>query len=172
MGRDHLKKELAPYFPELCGCVYGQQRLILPRKVMGIVGHQTSSAYDSKTSQVSATEEEPGAKVATANTSLQSNGAELRRVYWGRHRGRVVCTFNSGFINHQTVVLVTASEGDEGNTTQSPQRFVGSADFTVASIAPFDRGVKFVVEIGWNDPISLWTDIVIMDGFPQGFIRA
>jgi hypothetical protein len=98
--------------------------------------------------------------------------AEVRRIYWGRWRGRVSFTFNSGAINHQSVVIVTASEGDEGNSTASPQRFVGAADIRVANVAPFDGGVVFVVEIDWDQPISIWTDIYIASEFPQGFIRA
>ena len=96
---------------------------------------------------------------------------QLLRVFWGRWNGRVLCRLNFGDINHQSVVLVTASEGDDGNSSASPQRFVGSANFTVANIAPFDGGVRFVVRVDWDTPIPLWTDIVIMDGFPQGFIR-
>jgi hypothetical protein len=135
-----------------------------------------SSTYDAKTIQLTANESELLGAMGTEQTKvlaeLASKGAELLRVYWGRYRGRVICRLNSPRINHQSVVLVTASEGDEANSTASPQRFIGSADFTVTSIAPFDGGVYFAVQIGWNEPIPFWSDIVIMDGFPQGFIRA
>jgi hypothetical protein len=96
--------------------------------------------------------------------------AQVRRIYWGRKRGRMAFTFNSGAINHQSVVIVTASEGDEGNSTASPKRFVGNATIRVANIAPFDGGVVFVVEIDWPNPIPIWTDIYIASEFPQGFI--
>lgn len=75
-------------------------------------------------------------------------------------------------MSHQSVVLVTASEGDGSDSTASPQRLIGAADFTVTSIAPFDGGAGFVVQVGWDDPIPLWTDLAVTDGFPPGFIRA
>ncbi|MBD1847597.1 hypothetical protein H6F89_30195 [Cyanobacteria bacterium FACHB-63] len=137
-----------------------------------------SSAYDSTATQLTAgvaveTDKKGEAEQPVMRTALTSNGAGLFRVCWGRYRGRVICTFNYSDINHQSVVLVTASEGDEANSTASPQRFIGSADFTVTSIAPFDGGVRFAVQIiGWDEPIPFWSDIVIMDGFPPGFIRA
>lgn len=109
---------------------------------------------------------------AAAGPRDAANAPLLFRVFWGRFNGRVTCTFNSSAINNQSVVVVTASEGDEGNTTSSPQRFVGAADFTVTSVAPFGGGVRFVVQVGWRSPIPLWTDIVIMPGVPRGFIRA
>jgi hypothetical protein len=96
---------------------------------------------------------------------------QLRRIYWGRHNGRGRYTFHSRYINHQSVILITASEGDEGNSTASPQRFVGAANFRVENIAPFDGGVVFVVTIDWDHPLPLWTEVVMQDRYPQGFIR-
>jgi hypothetical protein len=134
-----------------------------------------SATHDSNTPQLTANASASAVasiEKAQMRGASPSSGAELFRVYWGRYRGRVICTFNySGGINNQSVVLVTASEGDEANTTESPQRFIGDADFTVTSIAPFNGGVRFVVQIGWDEPIPFWSDIVIMDGFPD-FIRA
>ncbi len=139
-----------------------------------IMSELRSSAYELTTTQLSANalESEIVADKAEPKTELISRGSDLFRVYWGRYRGRVICTFNYSGINNQSVVIVTASEGDEGNSTASPRRFIGAADFTVTSIAPFSGGVSFAVQIGWQDPIPFWSDIVIMDGFPQGFIRA
>jgi len=97
--------------------------------------------------------------------------AQVRRIFWGRQRGRVTCTFNSRAINHQSVVIVTASEGDEGNSSASPQRFVGSAPIGIENIAPFEGGVRFRMYIFWDDPLPVWTDIFIADEFPTGFIR-
>ena len=96
---------------------------------------------------------------------------QLRRIYWGRHHGRGRYTFHSRYINRQSVVLITASEGDEGNSTQSPQRFVGNANVRVENIAPYDGGVTFVVVVEWDHPLPIRTDVVIQDGFPQGFVR-
>jgi hypothetical protein len=97
--------------------------------------------------------------------------AQVFRWFLGQFNGVVDCTFSSGGINHQSVVLVAASEGDAGDSTASPQRFVGSATIQVDNIAPFDGGVTFRVNVLWDSPLSVWTDIVVMDEFPQGFAR-
>ena len=98
--------------------------------------------------------------------------AKVFRWFLGDFRGDVTCTFNSGAINHQSVVLVTASEGDRGDSTASPKRFVGSAHIRVENIAPFDGGVVFRVIIDWENPLPVWTDIFVADEFPQGFFRS
>jgi hypothetical protein len=97
--------------------------------------------------------------------------AKVRRIYWGRHRGAIHCTFTSSAIDNQSVVIVTASEGDEGNTTETPQRFVGDAPIWVENIAPRDGEVQFRLYIRWDRPLPVWTDIFIADEFPPGFIR-
>jgi hypothetical protein len=62
--------------------------------------------------------------------------AKVFRWFVGNFRGDVTCTFNSGAINHQSVVLVAASEGDRGDSSASPNRHVGSAHIRVENIAP------------------------------------
>jgi hypothetical protein len=85
--------------------------------------------------------------------------------------------FNFGWniINHQSYVVITASEGREGfeggtvlQTTQSPERFLGAARFTVDNVSPHDDGVEFHVTIDWPQPITLWTDIFVFDEIPFG----
>jgi hypothetical protein len=49
---------------------------------------------------------------------------------------------------------------------------LGSAPIGIENIAPFDGGVVFRMYIFWDDPLPVWTDILIADEFPQGFIRA
>lgn len=106
--------------------------------------------------------------------------AELWRIYWGRHKGRVRFAFHHRGISHKSVVLVTASEGDDAGSSlnappsacSSPRRTVGNADFTVTSVAPFDGGVRFAVQIGWDSPLPTWTDVVVMGAAPAGFLRA
>ncbi len=93
------------------------------------------------------------------------------RVFWGQFNGTVTCTLNDNDINHQSVVFAAVSEGDAGNTTQSPQRFLGSAPMRVENIAPFDGGVVLRLQIDWGSPLNVWTDIFILDQFPQGFLR-
>jgi hypothetical protein len=98
--------------------------------------------------------------------------AQVFRWFLGRFRGRVTCTFSHEAINHQSVVLVAASEGDRGDSSASPQRKVGSASIRVENIAPFDRMVVFRVFIEWDDPLPVWADIFVADEFPQGFFRS
>jgi hypothetical protein len=98
--------------------------------------------------------------------------ALVRRIFWGRLQGRVILTFRSRFIIKQSVVIVTASEGDEGITSESPQRFVGLAPIGVDNIAPFNGGVVFRIYVLWDEALPIWTDIFIADELPQGFIRA
>ena len=45
--------------------------------------------------------------------------------FWGRHIGRTRYNFQWSPIHHDSVVLITASEGQPPITTQAPQRFVG-----------------------------------------------
>jgi hypothetical protein len=89
------------------------------------------------------------------------------RKYWGPCNGRVPLNYNWPEIDHDSVVLITASEYD-GNRV----RFIGAASFTVANICPHgppydpNHGVTFVVNIAWDSPINLVTDIVLLDNKP------
>ncbi len=98
--------------------------------------------------------------------------AKVRRIFLGHHYGRRVFRFKSSAINQQSVVIITASEGDEANTTASPARFVGDAPIGVENIAPFDGGVVFRIYVLWDEPLPIWVDIFIADELPYGFIRA
>ena len=97
--------------------------------------------------------------------------AQVVRWFLGHWNGRLPCTFAFGAINHQSVVLVSASEGRDPTTSQAPERFVGAANVTVHNIAPFDGGVSFLLTVDWDDPLPIWADIVVLDEFPQGFAR-
>jgi hypothetical protein len=97
--------------------------------------------------------------------------AQVTRWFLGHWNGRLNCTFSWGAINHQSVVLVSASEGRDPVNTQAPERFIGAADVTVKNIAPFDGGVGFVLGVDWGSPLPIWADIVVLDEFPQGFVR-
>jgi len=97
--------------------------------------------------------------------------AQVFRVYWGQHNGPLNATLNFDGINDQSVVLASVSEGDSGNSTASPARFIGAANMHVDNIAPFDGGVTMRINIDWDSPLNVWTDIAILDEFPQGFLR-
>ena len=107
---------------------------------------------------------------------------QVRRWYIGLCRGRVRCNYHWDAINNQSVVLISASEGDTaiGDISSSavPDRFVGNANFTVRNIAPYGTnrdgderpgGVRFVIDVGWDERLPTWADIVLLDEVPQGF---
>ena len=98
--------------------------------------------------------------------------ARVYRIFWGERNGRIVCTLFNRSINNQSVVIVTASEGDRANNTNSPQRFVGDANIRINNIAPFNGGVRFVMIVEWYAPLPVWTDVFVADEFPHGFFRA
>jgi hypothetical protein len=95
-----------------------------------------------------------------------------RRVYWGRHYGRLACTFTSTSIRGLSTVLVTVSEGGEANTTNPNFRFVGNANIRVENIAPTFGQVVFIVSVDWFEPLPIYTDIVILDEDTQKSFRA
>jgi len=94
------------------------------------------------------------------------------RKYWGPFQGRVTLNFNWDAINHDSVVLVTASEYQVTTPVTSEHRFIGAANITVDNIAPhgppFDNnhGVTFVVNVDWGSPLNIVTDITVLDGAP------
>jgi hypothetical protein len=101
------------------------------------------------------------------------------RVFWQMNPGRNVVNLNWDAINADSVVMVSASEYT-ANSQKLPdgshQRFVGSADVTVANVTPhgppFDpnHGVTFVVEVGWQAPLTICTDISIINNAPDAIV--
>lgn len=90
------------------------------------------------------------------------------RKYWGRLHGRALLNYNWSAIDQDSTVVISASE-----YTDQHVRFIGSANITVANIAPhgppFDgnHGVTFVVNIGWDSPLNIVTDITVLDDKPE-----
>lgn len=96
------------------------------------------------------------------------------RQYWTGLRGRVPLNLNWGAIDHDSVVLVTASEYTvNAAAPQTSQRFVGAASITVANITPHgppydpNRGVTFVVHVDWGTPLNVVTDITVLSAKPS-----
>jgi hypothetical protein len=95
------------------------------------------------------------------------------RQYWWNLQGRSRLNFNWSAINHDSVVLISASEyfPDGADPKHSP-RFVGSANITVDNISPhgppFDpnHGVTFIVTVDWGAPLHVVTDITVLDSPP------
>jgi hypothetical protein len=94
------------------------------------------------------------------------------RKFWGPLHGRATLNFNWPAINHDSVVLVTAAEYQVAQPISNEHRFVGAASITVENIAPhgppFDpnHGVTFVVNIDWKSPLTIATDITLLDQPP------
>ncbi|MFD4393522.1 hypothetical protein [Kitasatospora sp. NPDC058397] len=61
-------------------------------------------------------------------------------------------------IGIDSTVVITASEID-GNG----HRFVGAAPFQVSSIAPSNGLVTFKINIGWNSPLPMRTDVLVFN---------
>jgi hypothetical protein len=89
------------------------------------------------------------------------------RVHWGRFQGRQEFNWNEGRITKESVVVITASEyGSLGHPpfqNESMRRFVGAADIEVHNISPSDGRVTFVLEIKWEEPLYIMTDITILN---------
>ncbi len=94
------------------------------------------------------------------------------RKYWGPLQGRATLNFNWPIINHDSVVLVSAAEYVVAQPQTNEHRFIGSASITVENVAPhgppFDpnHGVTFVVNVDWPHPLTIVTDITVLDNPP------
>ena len=90
------------------------------------------------------------------------------RKYWGAFRGRETLNFNWPVIDHDSVVLIAASEYNAQHA-----RFIGAASITVSNIAPHgppydpNHGVTFVINAAWGSPINVVTDITVLDAKPE-----
>jgi hypothetical protein len=93
--------------------------------------------------------------------------------------GRNAVNLNWGAISADSIVMVSASEytpDSQQLQDLSDQRFIGAADVTVANVTPhgppFDpnRGVTFVVEVGWGAPLNICTDVVLVGNQPAAVL--
>jgi hypothetical protein len=92
------------------------------------------------------------------------------RQYWRNLRGRTVLNFNWNAIDHDSTVIITASEyALDIHAPNTSPRFVGSADIEVRNISPHsppydpNHGVTFVVHVDWPTPLDIVTDITVLD---------
>ena len=94
------------------------------------------------------------------------------RKFWGPLQGRATLNFNWPTINNDFVVLVSAAEYVVAQPKTNEHRFIGAASITVENIAPhgppFDpnHGVTFVVNVDWPHPLTIVTDITVLDSPP------
>jgi Papain-like cysteine protease AvrRpt2 len=95
------------------------------------------------------------------------------RQYWWNLNGRCRLNFNWDAIDHDSVVLISASEyRPNGGDPAHSSRFVGDARIRVLNVSPhsppFDpnHGVTFVVDVDWDSPLHVVTDITVLDEKP------
>lgn len=114
--------------------------------------------------------------------------ARTGRVYWRARKGRHKFEVSwPGVINFRSVVIITVSEYNRllpldlsipvPGAPPPPLhnddrlRFVGDANVWVCDIAPHGPdpanndpgGVQFVINIDWHEPITVVTDIIVID---------
>ena len=83
--------------------------------------------------------------------------------FWGAWNGTVTCTLAWDQVFHDSVVVVTACEGDPPITSAAPVRWCGDAKSTVNNVAPMEGAVVFRVTIDWHRPLGLWTTVTVFD---------
>ena len=94
------------------------------------------------------------------------------RKFWGPLQGRARLNYNWPIINQDSVVIITAAEYTKQNPPSDDYRFIGDANITVSNIAPHgppydpNHGVTFIVNIEWNGPVNVVTDITVLDNPP------
>ncbi|MFE7593949.1 hypothetical protein ACFU6K_31540 [Kitasatospora sp. NPDC057512] len=92
--------------------------------------------------------------------AIGGNVGSVNRAWWTWSPGNG--TFNLqlswNVIGIDSTVVITASEIDSNGN-----RFVGAAAFQVSSIAPGNGVVTFKINIGWNSPLPMRTDVVVFN---------
>jgi hypothetical protein len=101
------------------------------------------------------------------------------RIFWRMNPGRNVVNLNWPALSADSVVSVQASEYAAG-TQQLPdtteQRFIGDATVTVENVTPHgppydpNRGVTFVVNVAWQGPLNICTDVALLANAPEAVV--
>jgi hypothetical protein len=99
------------------------------------------------------------------------------RILWSRIMGEAVLGYAWRAITARSVVHVTASEarlveGSLFGPAYSIDRFLGRAKIDVHNIVPENGGVTFLVEVHWDDWLTICTDITVFDELPQRYTIA
>jgi len=86
--------------------------------------------------------------------------------------GRVTFNFNWDAIDHDSVVLISASEYVVTPNPANEYRFIGAATISVSNVTPHgppydpNHGVTFVVNVNWDSSLYVATDITVLDDKP------
>ena len=79
---------------------------------------------------------------------------------WGNRRGHWILNLTwSGVINLNTRIFVSATEFNRANG----EALVGSANYTVFNVAPYNGGVRVWVNINWSSDIPIRLDYLIIN---------
>jgi hypothetical protein len=93
------------------------------------------------------------AKGAITPQDVQGFGLITRVIFPNSVNGRVQANLNWSFVTRNTLVFASATEvGPDGTA------FIGSANYVVNNVVPFDGGVSIIVTIAWDSPLSLRVD--------------
>lgn len=98
------------------------------------------------------------------------------RVLW-RHTGSGWKNFNwDGVIDQNSVIHIAASEGVADQSLFGPldaiKRTRGDAPIYVKNVRPHANsgGVEFFLQVDWDSPLDVVTDITVEDAAEQGVI--
>jgi hypothetical protein len=96
--------------------------------------------------------------VVQTRLSGTMTGVAYRYDAWPSLHGEVSFGFNAGPIQAGSHVFVSVSECDNGGN-----RFMGSAIYTVQNIVVKPGRTEFRINIGWNSPLRVSTDILVIN---------
>ena len=116
----------------------------------------------------------PDPSTATRSDARVPGSLATCRQYWQNLQGRCLLNFNWDAINHDSVVLVSASEilaQQRRSETQSSlrrRRHHHRRQYQPRHGPPFDpnHGVTFVITVDCNCPLEVVTDIIVLDAKP------
>lgn len=97
------------------------------------------------------------------------------RVFW-QNQATGWKNFNwGGVIDARSVIHIAASEGAAsfggfGDPLNNISRTRGLAVIGVRNVTPHEGGVEFFLEVGWETPLNVVTDISVLDPAEQGHL--
>jgi len=98
-----------------------------------------------------------GANKAAAASPLLSSAAFSTYFTW-RGNGSVKLNCGNGSINANSRVFAAVSEY---NTDPTLNRFIGSSQFQVFNVSPYNGGVIVWLNINWSSPLNVRLDILV-----------
>ena len=95
------------------------------------------------------------------------------RVVWPNIKGEAVLSYGWRAITARSVVNIAISEARliEGSLSAEYgiERFLGLAKIEVHNISPENGGVTFLVQVHWDDGLTICTDITVFERIPRHY---